>query len=189
MKEEGWEGSDLILSFSSITEQCLLWEYCHNFSGFSKTAKLHCCICCQLCLSSLDELVQLTIIKSGKAQNSLRAAVPSPPLHRGGGRVRLHVRQVLKHVLFSFSLPSSKLGKLFSISKFVMLTWNFYSSIAKALSLKCFQIVPTNTKSVTSQLIDIRSSEFTGWTMRARLLSQLFHNWDSKRNRLVGMKV
>lgn len=102
MKEKGWEGGELILSFSSITEQFLLWEYCHNFSGFSKTAKLHCCICCQLCLSSLDELVQLTIIKSGKAQNSLRAAVPSPPLHRGGGRVRLHVRFFLFLLLFSF---------------------------------------------------------------------------------------
>lgn len=118
-------------------------------------------------------------------------------------------RTLSAEVLFSFSLAfflSSKklrgegggedsktlnqnLANCSPFLKFVMLTWNFYSSIAKALSLKCFQIVPTNTKSVTSQLVDIRSSEFTGWTMRARLLSQLFHNWDSKWNRLVGMKV
>ena len=207
MKEEGWEGGDLILSFSSITEQCLLWEYCHNFSGFSKTAKLHCCICCQLCLSSLDELVQLTIIKSGKAQNSLRAAVPSRPLHRGGGGYGYtYAKCWSSFFFFSCFFPflqkakgggggedsktlNQNLANCSPFLKFVMLTWNFYSSIAKALSLKCFQIVPTNTKSVTSQLVDIRSSEFTGWTMRARLLSQLFHNWDSKRNRLVGMKV
>ena len=117
-------------------------------------------------------------------------------------------RTLSAEVLFSFSLAfflSSKklrgeggedsktlnqnLANCSPFLRFVMLTWNFYSSIAKALSLKCFQIVPTNTKSVTSQLVDIRSSEFTGWTMRARLLSQLFHNWDNKWNRLVGMKV
>ena len=161
-------------------------------------------------LSTLFELPRRTFpahdhqVRQSAEQPTSSRTLSSVTPWRGEGTA---TRTLSAEVLFSFSLAfflfskklrgegggdsktlNQNLANCSQFLKFVMLTWNFYSSIAKALSLKCFQIVPTNTKSVTSQLVDIRSSEFTGWTMRARLLSQLFRNWDSKRNRLVGMR-
>lgn len=162
-------------------------------------------------LSTLFELPRRTCpahdhqVRQSAEQPTSSRTLSSVTPWRGEGTA---TRTLSAEVLFSFSLAfflfskklrgegggensktlNQNLANCSQFLKFVMLTWNFYSSIAKALSLKCFQIVPTNTKSVTSQLVDIRSSEFTGWTMRARLLSQLFRNWDSKRNRLVGMR-
>ena len=161
-------------------------------------------------LSTLFELPRRTCpahdhqVRQSAEQPTSSRTLSSVTPWRGEGTA---TRTLSAEVLFSFSLAfflfskklrgegggdsktlNQNLANCSQFLKFVMLTWNFYSSIAKALSLKCFQIVATNTKSVTSQLVDIRSSEFTGWTMRARLLSQLFRNWDSKRNRLVGMR-
>ena len=161
-------------------------------------------------LSTLFELPRRTCpahdhqVRQSAEQPTSSRTLSSVTPWRGEGTA---TRTLSAEVLFSFSLAfflfskklrgegggdsktlNQNLANCSQFLKFVMLTWNFYSSIAKALSLKCFQIVPTNTKSVTSQLVDIRSSEFTGWTMRARLLSQLFRNRDSKRNRLVGMR-
>ena len=48
--------------------------------------------------------------------------------------------------------PDQKSANFSPILIFVICPWNYFASIWKTLSLKCFQIAPTNIKSVTSQL-------------------------------------
>lgn len=105
-------------------------------------------------LSTLFELPRRTRpahdhqVRQSAEQPTSSRTLPSVTPWRGEGTV---TRTPSAEVLFSFSLPfflfskklrgegggedsktlNPKLGKLFSISKFVMLTWNFYSSIAK----------------------------------------------------------
>ena len=87
---------------------------------------------CRLYLNSLDEAVQLMIIKAGKALKFLSffLFIPSGGCVGGGGWGRRGKR-------------GEEVG-----------------SIAKTLSLKCFQTAPANMRSVTSQLVVFTYSHF-----------------------------
>ena len=89
---------------------------------------------CRLHLNSLDEAAQFMIIKAGKAIVPL--FLPScSSLRRGDGS----------------QTPDQNLAHFSPIPIFITYTWNYFASIGKTVSLKCFQIAPVNTKSVTSQ--------------------------------------
>ena len=47
--------------------------------------------------------------------------------------------------------PDQNSANFSPIPIFITYTWNYFVSIGKTLSLKCFQIVPANIKSVTSK--------------------------------------
>ena len=72
--------------------------------------------------------------------------------------------------------PDQKLAHFSPIPIFITYTWDYFASIEKTLSLKCFQIAPANIKSVTSKQAVLCSSKLTSWPMRACELSQLFYN-------------
>ena len=72
--------------------------------------------------------------------------------------------------------PGKNLANFSPIPIFIICTWNYFASIGKTLSLKCFQIPPANIKSVTSKQAVLCSSKLTSWPMRACEPSQLSRN-------------
>ena len=89
---------------------------------------------CRLYLNSLDKAVQLMIIKVGKALIPLFPPSCSS-LGKGDGS----------------QTPDQNSANFSPIPIFITYTWNYFVSIGKTLSLKRFQIVPANIKSVTSK--------------------------------------
>ena len=87
---------------------------------------------CRLYLNSLDKAVQLIIIKVGKALIPL-----FPPSCSSLGKGD------------SSRTPDQNSAKFSPIPIFITYTWNYFASIGKTQSLKCF--VPANIKSVKSK--------------------------------------
>ena len=64
--------------------------------------------------------------------------------------------------------PDQNLANFSPIPIFIICTWNYFASIGKTLSLKCFQIAPANIKSMTSkQAVYILLFKLATWPIRA----------------------
>ena len=88
---------------------------------------------CRIYLNFLEEAIQLMITKAGKA-----LVPPFPPSCSSLGKG-------------DSQTPDQNLANFSPIPILILCTWNYFASIGKTLSLKCFQIAPAKIKSMTSK--------------------------------------